>query len=83
MIVALLITEMICAAAAVTYYEITFWQVAAQLDGVGEALLGSLALLLLGCGILTLSFYSEGKFGRRVGRRSVRYRNNKSSSHHD
>jgi hypothetical protein len=81
--VALLIAEMVCAAAAVTYYEIIFWRVVAQLDGVSEALLGSLGLLLLGCGILTLSFYSEGKFGRRVGRQWVRYRNNKSSSHHD
>jgi hypothetical protein len=83
MIAALLIAEMICATAAITYYEVVFWRVAANLDGVGEALFGSLALLLLGCGILALSFYSEGRFDRRLPHRSVRYRNNKSSSHQD
>ena len=64
--------------AGIAFYEIVFWRVAA--DGVGEALLGSLVLLLLGCGILALSFYSEGRMGR-LHHACVRYRNDKPSSH--
>jgi hypothetical protein len=78
-----LIAESICAVAAIASYEIGFWQVAADADGLGEALLGSLVLLLIGCGILALSFYSEGRFGRRLQHALVRYRNDKPSSHQD
>ena len=82
MIAALLIAEIVCAVAGIAFYEIVFWRVAADADGVGEALLGSLALLLLGCGILTLAFYSEGRIGS-LHHACVRYRNDKPSSHQD